>query len=366
LNILYLNNEMTVGGVAKCILKLSKELNKDHHIVIASKKSGALLSEFEKIGIKKYNIIDVSSKLPSRIIMNIKKIIEIVKNENIDVIHSHHRMTTLLAKITSKFINVKVIHTQHLCIEDKFKATGLVLSNIDIITVSDAAKKILVEKCKLNPKRISTIYNTIETKCDNKEIDERLLDLKRKGHFIIAQVSRIVDYKGVYDFVEVAKKTKLEESNIKFILFGDGPEFNNLNEIIRKEGLSDDIYLLGIKNNIIEHLKYIDILILCSYIEGLPLAPLESFSQGIPVIATNIDGTNEEIIDDYNGYLVEMKDIDGFKRKILSIYKNEEKYNRLKENSIKTFNEKFTTKKYVDKHKRLYENIFFNKNEDIK
>ena len=52
MNILYLNNEMTVGGVAKCILKLSKELIKDNKIFIASKEKGALLEEFKKLGIK--------------------------------------------------------------------------------------------------------------------------------------------------------------------------------------------------------------------------------------------------------------------------------------------------------------------------
>lgn len=357
MNILYLNNEMTIGGVAKCILKLSKELQHNNKIFIASKDGGALLPEFKKIGIDNYPIKDVGSKSPHNIILNIIKLIKIVKEEKIDIIHSHHRMTTLLAKAVSNFTKVKVIHTQHLCIEDKFKLTNVALSNIQIITVSEAAKRILIQKSKLQAENITTIYNTIETQCDNKVVDHELLKLKKKGCFVVAQVSRIIDYKGVYDFVEVAKETSKVNENIKFVLLGDGPELNNIRELVKREKLEDLIYLLGSKNNIIEHLKHIDLLLLCSYIEGLPLAPLEAFSQGIPTIATNIDGTNEEIENGYNGYLVEMKDIKGFKEKILEVYNDEILLAQLKENSAKKYEEFFNTDVYIRKHVENYSKL---------
>lgn len=354
MNILYLNNEMTIGGVAKCILKLSKELSVDNRIFIASKECGALLPEFKKINIKNIPIIDVESKLPHNIILNVIKIANIVKKEKIDIIHSHHRMTTLLAKIVSNFIKVKVIHTQHLCIEDKFKLTNLALKNIRIITVSEAAKRILIEKVNLNKKYITTIYNTIETSCKNKIVDSRLLELKDKGNFIVAQVSRIVDYKGIYDFIEVAKKTGRENEKIKFLLIGDGPELENIKKVVKEENLGKILYILGSKDNVIEHLKYIDVLLLCSYIEGLPLAPLEAFSQGVPVIATNIDGTNEEIINGYNGYLIEKSDIQGFKKSILNVYTNDKLLCKLKENAYNKYIREFNLSFYINKHKTVY------------
>ncbi|WP_418223323.1 glycosyltransferase [Clostridium isatidis] len=357
MNILYLNNEMTIGGVAKCILILAKELSSENKIFIASKEKGALLDEFKKIGINNISLYDVENKSPFNMVKNVIKIVKIVKENNIDIIHSHHRMTTLLAKIASKFVKVKVIHTQHLCIEDKFKLTNLALKNIRIITVSESAKRILVEKSNLNGKKITTIYNTIETSCKNKEVDTRLIELKNKGYFIVAQVSRIIDYKGVYDFIEVAKKTGLKCKNIKFFLIGDGPELDNVKKTIIEQNLEETIYILGAKNNVIEHLKYIDILLLCSYIEGLPLAPLEAFSQGVPVIATNIDGTNEEIIDGENGYLVNVKDTEGFKNRILYLYNNKEKFIYMKEKSKEIFYERFNHDKYIQQHRQIYKKL---------
>lgn len=320
MNILYLNRGMGLGGVEKCIIQLCKLFNGNNKVIVAS-MGGELTKDLEKMGVKHYNILNTDSKNPDVILNNLMTIYKIVKKENIDIIHSHHRMTTLLAKLISKITKVKVIHTQHLCIEDKFKLTNVSLKGIKTITVSEAAKRILIEKAGLEERNIKTIYNTVETEHDSKEVDDKLLELKKKGYFIAAQVSRIVDYKGVYDFISIAKSTALENEKIKFVLIGDGPELSNIKELIRKEQLEDYIYPLGAKDNIIEYLKYIDVLLLCSYIEGLPLTPLEAFSQGVPVVATNIDGTNEEIENGYNGYLVEAKDIESFKEKYLNYMK---------------------------------------------
>lgn len=356
MRILYLNNVMSVGGVTKCILKLCKEKSTNIETVVAS-HGGALLGEFNSLGIKHYEIYNVEDKSPINIIKNIKILCNIVRNEKIDIIHSHHRMTTLLSKIVSKIVKVKVIHTQHLCIEDKFKLTNIALRNISTITVSEAAKKILIEKSNLDEKNITTIYNTIETENGNKEVDQRLLELKEKGYFIIAQVSRAIDYKGVHDFINIAKESVKENNNLRFVFIGDGPEFKNMEKSIIEQNLQEYVYLLGSKNNVIEHLKYIDILLLCSYIEGLPLAPLEAFSQGIPVIATNIDGTNEEIEDGCNGFLVNPKDINRFKLNILKLYKDKLLLEKFKESAYKTYVNNFNVENYISKHENLYKNI---------
>jgi glycosyltransferase involved in cell wall biosynthesis len=357
MNILYLNRGMELGGVEKCIIQLCKLFNNDKNKIIVASMGGVLTKELEKMEVKHYNILNTDSKNPQDVLKNLKTIYKIVKKEKIDIIHSHHRMTTLLAKIISKVTKIKVIHTQHLCIEDKFKLTNLSLNSIRTITVSNAAKRILIEKANLEEKNITTIYNTIETESDSKEVDSKLISLKENGYFVAAQVSRVVDYKGVYDFVEVAKKVCSENEKIKFVLIGDGPELNSVKEIVKKEKLENCIYLLGSKNNIIEHLKYIDVLLLCSYIEGLPLTPLEAFSQGVPVIATNIDGTNEEIENGYNGYLVNVKDIDRFKKYIIKLYDDREEYIDMKERCKCIFNEKFNEKIYKEKHLHLYHEL---------
>lgn len=354
MNILYINRGMSVGGVEKCIIELTKLFKENNKIVVAS-MGGELLRELDDMGIKHYKIINTDSKNIFDILRNLKIINKIVQEEDIDIIHSHHRMTTLLAKIISKITKIPVIHTQHLCIEDKFKFTKTTLKNISTITVSNGAKNALVNKCGLDEDKIITIYNTISLDNMNQEIDKTLLRLKSDNRFVVAQISRLVDYKGVFDFLNIAKSVYKEEHNIRFVLIGDGEEKENIKNFINDNSLNDAVFVLGNKDNVINQLKYIDLVLLCSYIEGLPLTPLEAFSQGVPVIATNIPGTNEEIENGINGYLVEAKDINGFKKKIMNIYNNKEEYIIMRKKCVEVFNKKFNSEIYYKSHLNVYE-----------
>jgi glycosyltransferase involved in cell wall biosynthesis len=353
MNILYINRGMGVGGVEKCIIELTKLFKDDNKIVVAS-MGGELVKELEDMGIKHYKIVNTDSKNVLDIFKNLRIINKILKEEKIDLIHSHHRMTTLIAKIISKISKVPIVHTQHLCIEDKFKFTKMTLDGVSTITVSNGAKEALVNKCGLDESKITTIYNTINIENANQEIDAALLKLKTDNRFIVAQISRLIDYKGVYDFLDIAKSVSQEESNIRFVLIGDGEEKENIRSFVEKNALKDIVFVLGNKDNVINQLKYIDLVLLCSYIEGLPLTPLEAFSQGVPVIATNIPGTNEEIENGVNGYLVEMKDIDGFKKKIMNIYHNKEEYIIMKKRCVEIFNKKFNGEIYFNCHLDVY------------
>lgn len=355
MNILYLNNSVHLGGDTKCILKLCNEFNNDNNKIIIASNGGIQLNEFKKVGVRHYKIGDVENKSIFNVIKIVNQLRKIVKLENIEIVHSHHRMTTMLIKLACKGLKVKIIHTQHLCIEDKFKLTNLALRNIEVITVSNEAKNILINKAKLKDNKITTIYNSIDIKKNNEEIDSKLIQLKEEGYFIVGQVSRIIDYKGIYDFVDIAEITVKENDNIRFVFIGDGPEKENLSKYIKRKKLEDKIFLLGSKDNVIEHLEYFDLFILCSYIEGLPLTPIEAFYKSIPVIGTNIGGTNEEIIDGVNGYLVEKRDILKFKEKIMYLFNNRDELNKMGEAAYNIYLKNFNLEDYINNHKKLYE-----------
>lgn len=359
MNILYLNNVMEFGGVEKCIIQLSKSFKEKNKVIVATEE-GPLVKELSMVGVRHYDILNTDSKTPHIIIRNIIKIANIIKREKIDIVHSHHRMTTLYCKILLKFIDFKLIHTQHLCIEDKLILTKITLKNIPIITVSNGAKENLVNKYGLKCENITTIYNTIETENEDYSIDDRLIDLNNQGRFIVAHISRLVEYKGIYDFLEVVKEVSQKEDNIRFVIIGDGEEKDRIIRYIKQNDLSEIVYLLGNKNNIINYLKKIDLVLLCSYIEGLPLVPIESFSQGVPVIATNISGTNEEIEDNVNGYLVEKKDIGDFTNKILQLYYNKDLYEKVSIRCKEVFMEKFNKDNYITNHSNVYEDVLKN------
>lgn len=356
MNILYITSGFNVGGVERCIMSLINELKSTNNIWVAS-KGGTAISWLEDEKIQHLEIGDTEKKNPFEIIKNVYLITKYIREHDIDIVHSHHRMTTMYCKIINKFKKIKYVHTQHLCIEDKLAITGKILSNTNIICVSNAAKEILLNKCNVKPKSILTIYNTVNTNKTEHSVSEKVINLRNKGYYIIAQINRLVDYKGVFDFIKAAEIVCKRNNKIKFIMLGDGPEREKLEDYISSNNLQDSIFLLGSKNNIIDYYKYIDLVVISSYIEGLPLVPLEAFSQSIPVIGTNIPGTDEEIIDELNGFLVETNRPDIIAEKIIYLYNNKKVYKSMSIEAKNIFESRFSKEQYIESHKKYYKEL---------
>ncbi|NSM83098.1 glycosyltransferase family 4 protein [Enterococcus faecalis] len=356
MKIMYITRDISVGGVTKCIYNLCKNQTFSGHAIICA-SGEALKEDFLGLNVDFFAISDVERRNPIILLKVLMIIKSLIKREQITLIHSHHRMTTLLAKLAAVGTEAKVVHTQHLNIQDKFYFTRIALSKIPTICVSQAAKKILVDKSGLDCENICTIYNAIDEETDYGEIDPQLVASKTNSFFTVAQISRLVEYKGVFEFLEIAKKVSKHTDRIKFFLIGDGPEKKKLLCKIKEQGLVGTVFLLGNKSNVLKQLEAVDLMMLCSKIEGLPLAPIEAFYSGIPVIGSDIDGTREEVKNGKNGYLIPQNQLDEFAEKILYLSKNPKVYQQMKLSAKRTFKDKFTTDKYILNHQKFYQQV---------
>ncbi len=124
---------------------------------------------------------------------------------------------------------------------------------------------------------------------------------------IIGYLGRFSEEKGVLNLIQAAKIISQDRNDIQFVLTGDGPlkermqqyiDENNLNSIvILKEWINhEDISLF---------LKSIKLLLIPSFTEGLPNVLLESMAAGVPVLATPVGAIPDIIIDEYNGFIME-------------------------------------------------------------
>src|SRR5699024_865948 len=110
------------------------------------------------------------------------------------------------------------------------------------------------------------------------------------------KVKRIEDI--IYTFSEINKKC-----NSKLLLVGDGPEFNNIFQLVKKLGLHDKVLFLGKQKNVKDLLSISDLKLLMSEKESFGLVLLEAMACGVPCIGTNVGGIPEVIINNETGYL---------------------------------------------------------------
>lgn len=171
------------------------------------------------------------------------------------------------------------------------------------------------------------------------EIDKELIKNKKKNDIpTVALVARMLEDKGIYEFVEAAKILKNKKIKVRFLLIGDVDKKNptSLKQSTLKSWNDQQIIeWLGWVKDVKKILLGIDVLCLPSYREGLPKSLLEGASLALPLITTNTVGCREVVKDGVNGYLVPIKDSLGLSLAIEKLIKDKDLRLKMGEKSLK-------------------------------
>lgn len=131
-------------------------------------------------------------------------------------------------------------------------------------------------------------------------------------------VGRLLKDKGIYEFIELAKKFKNSPKDIKFVIVGGfdtnptSVKEHEMNKWV-KEGL---VKYVGKVNNVVDYYKNCSVFILPSYHEGTPRTSLEAMAVGRPIITTDAPGCRETVINGKNGFMVPIRDVDSLIDKV--------------------------------------------------
>ncbi|GIM30259.1 glycosyl transferase family 1 [Clostridium polyendosporum] len=353
-NILYLTKTMNYGGTEKVIMQLCENLTDNFNNIVVCSTGGVHEDKLNQLGIKHYKIGDFDNKSLSNIFKTVIEIRRIVKEESINIIHSHHRMGTFYAKIISAFTGCKVVHTAHNTFTDKKLFTKFALSNVDIIAVGANVKKNLVDYFNLDKSKVQVIYNGIaKEKFEPNEVKE-IAELKEQGYFIVGNIGRLSEQKGFKYFIDAISEVAKVNDKIRFIIVGDGELKDELVNQCRQLNVDKYVKFLGFRKDVLNIINQLDIVVLSSLWEGLPLTPIEVFSQGKTIIATNVDGTPEIVADGYNGILVNPKNSDDICKSIVNLYNNNDLISEYGVNGFNTYLNKFTLERMIENYKKYY------------
>ena len=144
------------------------------------------------------------------------------------------------------------------------------------------------------------------------------------NHPLVAMIGCLKPQKAPLDYVEVAHLV-LQEKDAYFILVGDGILREKVEKQMAARGLGERLKLLGWRRDIPEILAATDIFVLTSLWEGLPRVLPQAMIMGIPIVATNVDGTPEAVTDGLNGFLVDPHDVRRMAEKIVYLLNHSEK-----------------------------------------
>lgn len=145
------------------------------------------------------------------------------------------------------------------------------------------------------------------------------------GH-IILNVGELNPNKNQKTAILAVKEVLKQYPDTILLIAGKGEERDTLEKLVAEHGLREKVVFLGYKTNLEQFAQICDVLISCSYREGLPLNILEAMLCGKPVVASDNRGHRELVHDGINGYLVEADDIDAYVQYICQILEEGKDY----------------------------------------
>ncbi|AEF97056.1 glycosyltransferase family 4 protein [Methanotorris igneus] len=240
-----------------------------------------------------------------------------------------------------------------------------------VICISNATKKECIRR-GVSPDKCKVILIGINGKDPNDHMDEKAYSKFNidEHKYILLSVGRLVERKGIHWFVEnVIPKLIKKEKNITYVIAGDGPYRETIENIILSKGLEDYVKLLGkVSDDDLELLYNIaDIFIMPNIpvdgdMEGFGIVVLEASSHGVPVIASDLEGIRDAVINGKTGFLVEPLNEDAYVEKILEMLDKVKKDRKMKENIKKLTLQNYNWDKISQEYYDVFCSVIKNKN----
>ena len=342
--ILMFTRTMGLGGTENVILNICESLKNDFDFTVIS-SGGVNVNKLNELGIKHYSVEDISSNNLLLFIRNLNKIKKILKDENFDIIHTHHRMAAFYISILKP--KALLYHTMHNTFNDKKFLTKWSLKKFIIVPCGNTVKKNLIDVYGFSEKKIHLIENGVRSTFYSEEIAE-FEKIKNNGGKIFSFVGRLCEQKGIDELLKAWEFNRNTKSHL--FIFGNGPleklVIDNSKKLL-------NVHYKGFTNNPLNVISESDCLILPSRWEGLPLTILESMSVKTQIICSNISSNREIIDSDKLGYTYELGNTTSLFKLIESFSNNELKDTT--SNAYNRFCEKYSFEAFIKKYKELYE-----------
>lgn len=289
-----------------------------------------------------------------------------IKKENPDLVHVSGLQTSgLYAVIAAKLSKKKILITIR-----GFSGSSTSISKLKRFIYTRIIEPLQLKLCdyfytvsaeantnamlkRFRKKNLGFIHNSAPV-INSKAVFSRADLGFTEDDFLLIYTGRVTYDKGMYFLCEAI--SKIEQPNIKLLIIGEGSYLKEI-ESNYKELMGKKIFALGQKHNVIDYLKISDVFIFPTLHENLSNSLLEACAVGLPVIATNVGGNPEVIINDYNGILVKAKTSVDLSNAILYIYRSPKVRQKFRVNNLLNIEVNFNQNKLLKELEKHYIDI---------
>ena len=321
--LLFVIDNLEFGGGERVFAQIINGLSSDHYEICLASNPGREL--YQSLINKEvcYIPLDFLKRVNPSLIL---KLIKIIKDKKIDIVHGQGARAEFYARIAAclaggtKYVSTIAMPVEGYNVPFLIKQIYRFFDRLSekyverFIVVSEVLKDIMIRKHGIAAEKVIRIYNGIELKhYDSERMDASRnkvrhdLGLNERTP-IIGAIGRLVWQKGFEYLIPSFPGVLKSCPDARLLLVGDGPLMRNLEVLSEKIDMKDKIIFAGFRSDIKEVLAGMDVLVIPSLLEGFPMVTLEAMAMEKPIIPTRIDGIIEQISDGVEGILVPPRD----------------------------------------------------------
>jgi len=357
MKILQILPELNVGGVETGTADLSKFLVSQGHEAVVISHGGGLVKDLEKIGVKHYSL-PVHEKSPLSILRMIKKVAQIIRKEQVQIVHARSRVPAWIAFFACRKTKTAFITTCHGHYSKHFFSRVMAWPKL-VICPSNVIGRHMMDDFGLPYDRVRLIPRSVDLdKFTYVPPEER-----PKGEFVVGIIGRITPLKGHDYFLKAMAKAVRQIPFMKIWIIGDAAADkqdykDELRTLARRLGLSSYVEFLGNRKDIPALLSKMNCLVLSTVTEeAFGRVILEAQAAGVPVVATRVGGVVDIIDDGITGLLVTPKEPQEMADAVVRISKDLDLAKKLCQNGRKKVERQFTLEQMAQGTLKVYEEL---------
>lgn len=361
---------LEIGGMEKLLYDLVEKMDKQlvsSTICCLDNKLGYFGEELRRLGYPVYTL----QRKPGIDWTLIRELMAVIQQENVDVIHAQQyspffyaAMTSLYSKLPRSKPFPKLMYTVHGIAYPHQKRMKRMVANPllnrfvqEIITISNDTKSKLAMYENFPIQRIRVIYNGIDFNRFSQKIDpaakKQSLGVSSDCK-VIGVVARLDPIKNHAMLLRAFQKIMQKMPETELFIVGNGPEEKPLKALAQSLNIMEKTHFLGMRNDVSELLHIFNVSVLPSFSEGMSVTLLEAMGAGVPVVATNVGGNPEVVIDQETGYLVPNDNEQEMTATLLRLLQDPETCQRIGNAGKQRAYARFTLEKMVQAYTDLY------------
>jgi len=381
--VLHLITRLDRGGSAENTVLTVSGLDKDRfETILATGKTTRLTPRASQLGLEKgRDWIGIPQLVrdihPLKDVQAFIRLLSIIHKGRFDIVHTHSSKAGILGRLAAHIAGVPIIvHTPHGHVFYGYYGPAitrlfLVLEKIwarftdRIITLTENGRREHVAFGVAGPDKFVAIPSGVElepflsVRIDVRKVKKTLgIDLRER---VVGSIGRLVPVKGYRYLIQASKWVLRKRPDVTFLLVGDGPLRDELMRLAQRLDVADKFVFAGHREDEPELIAAMDLFVLPSLNEGMGRVLVEAMAEGKPVVATEVGGVADVVVDRQTGLLVPPKDPEAMAEAILKLLQDEKLARRMGVEGRKRVYPRYSAKVMVEKIGRLYMELLMGK-----